>query len=501
MNQAFSEPQHQSKIGILVMFFDSVRHFLRALWPLLVVWIFNRSALGGGYIFIGTLTVFALLSVYAYFRFVNFTFWIDEPREEFIISEGVFNKTKTVIKLDRIQQVNITQSLIQRIINVYALEIDTAGSNKQEGSIKAVSHGLAIALKQRLLENDLKTRETGPAIMAETQAQTIRPFMSIGISSLLKVGITSNYLKSFWLIFVFLVTMYDNLRHIFDSEVINREKVSNYVEQNMAMTSIGIVIMFFLALILAINLVRTIVRYYGYKITRQSGSLMMSFGLINKKSTIIKPEKVQTVTITRNFFQKKMDILNVRIRQAAGGSDHHGRMRENALEIPGCNENERDALLRLLFDVLPEKGVMLRPNFRKLGFSIFLTIVLPLGLFFTVAHWQLRLTGFSYLAAIYAVLALTVLCFGFSNYRLFIHDRFIIKQSGAWDISHEILEPGKIQAISVSQLFWHKSVDIAYLTLHTAGGNISFQLGNYTTIKEYVNLWLYRIEESNSNWM
>jgi putative membrane protein len=99
------------------------------------------------------------------------------------------------------------------------------------------------------------------------------------------------------------------------------------------------------------------------------------------------------------------------------------------------------------------------------------------------------------------VLFVGIVYFSFRNNRLFINDDFIIRQSGAWDVDNEIIEPGKIQAITTSQLFWHKSVDIGSITIHTAGGNISFQLGNFTTIKQYVNLWLYEMETSDSNWM
>jgi putative membrane protein len=91
--------------------------------------------------------------------------------------------------------------------------------------------------------------------------------------------------------------------------------------------------------------------------------------------------------------------------------------------------------------------------------------------------------------------------FKFSNNRLFINNDFIIKQSGAWDIKKEIIEPSKIQAISTSQLFWHKKLNIGSITLHTAGGDIAFQLGDYTQLKQYINRWLYEIETSDSNWM
>jgi putative membrane protein len=91
--------------------------------------------------------------------------------------------------------------------------------------------------------------------------------------------------------------------------------------------------------------------------------------------------------------------------------------------------------------------------------------------------------------------------FKFRNSRLFIEDDFIILQSGAWDISNKIIEPNRIQAITTSQLFWHKNINIGSLTLHTAGGNIAFQLGDFEKIQQYVNLWLYRLEKSDSNWM
>ncbi len=101
----------------------------------------------------------------------------------------------------------------------------------------------------------------------------------------------------------------------------------------------------------------------------------------------------------------------------------------------------------------------------------------------------------------YVVLMTVLQYFKFKNYRLYIHPEFIIKTSGAWDVSEAIILPQKIQAITTSQLFWHKKADIGSVVLHTAGGNISFQLANYTVLKEHINRWLYELETSNSNWM
>jgi putative membrane protein len=156
----------------------------------------------------------------------------------------------------------------------------------------------------------------------------------------------------------------------------------------------------------------------------------------------------------------------------------------------------------LLFYQLPEKGMMLQPNWRKLGFSIFLFIVLPIIGFFLFGNYvEKSALEYANFSIVYAIFIGLILYFGYRNYRLFVNDDFIIKQSGAWDIENEIIEWKKIQAITTSQLFWHKPINVGSLTLHTAGGNIAFHLGNYNVIKEYVNLWLYKIETSDSNWM
>jgi len=194
-----------------------------------------------------------------------------------------------------------------------------------------------------------------------------------------------------------------------------------------------------------------------------------------------------------------MNILELKIKQATSGEKEE---RKSVIEIPGCNEMESNEILKLLFLKTPEKGIMLKPNFRKLVFSIFLSIILPLAGFFAFGKYvQPRFLDFVYLVPLYVFFVGSIVYFGFKNNRLFVNDNFIIKQSGAWDIDNKIIEPGKIQAITTSQLFWHKSADIGSITIHTAGGNLSFQLGNYSKIKQYVNLWLYQLETSDSNWM
>ncbi|WP_313807607.1 PH domain-containing protein [Flavobacterium sp.] len=501
----FNQPQRQSLIGVLVMFTDTLQKIIRGMWPILVVWIFKFNQMNKLYIGLGVLAVVVLVGIIAYLQYLNFTFFIDEENDEFIINKGVLNKSKIAIQLHKIQQVNINQTLIQKIIGVHALDVDTAGSNKKEVSIRAISHDLAIALKTRLLSESHKVTVDDSA--NETVSSNEEPFIKIGFPSLLKIGITSNYVRSFFLILAFFFTIYENVNQFLRSAEVDGaadavdEKIDGFINANMAIYSGLIFLLVIFALIIIVNLVRTIIRYFDFKIAKQNRSLVLSYGLLNTKNTIIRPEKVQIVALSQNWLQKKMNVLNIKIKQASG-NENNPENKKSAIEIPGCNAVEKDEILKLLFSQIPQNGEKLLPNWRYLLFPTIFYIIIPVAilLFFVLKTDWISVEYLTFLP-FYLAFVLVMLYFSFRHYRLFVNEQYIIKQSGAWDIDREIIEPHKIQSIKVSQLFWHKSVNIGSLTITTAGGSFSFRLANFDTVKALANLWLYQVETTDKNWM
>jgi putative membrane protein len=146
--------------------------------------------------------------------------------------------------------------------------------------------------------------------------------------------------------------------------------------------------------------------------------------------------------------------------------------------------------------------VMLRPNFRKMIFPTFFGLFLPLGVYFWSAYmYEPELYNIILLIPVYTLFVMAVIYFGFRNNRLFVNDGFIIKQGGAWDIDNDFLEPHKIHTVSLTQYFWQKGSDVGIVSLHTAGGTISFGLANYTRLKQLANYWLYQVETTEKHWM
>jgi putative membrane protein len=504
MNNDFSKPQKQSLVGVVIMFGNTFQKAIRALFPLLLIWAFQIDKLNKLYFAIGAGAVFILIGVIAYLRYLNFTFQLDEQNQEFVIRDGIWNKSRVAIPLDRIQQVNINQSVLQRIIGVHQLEVDTAGSGNQEVSIKAISHDLAIALKERLLEDSYKGRQ---AVTDEEEAPADRnsrqtPFIQISFLSLFKTGITSNYTRTIGLLIAFLITSMQYIDDVITYSGYEEDTFDKYITPEVLLRFLAFIIVAVMALILLLNLTRTIIRFFGFKITKQQDVLLLSYGLLNTKNTIIRPHKVQIVTVASNYFQKKLNVYDLRIKQAINLEASNNQQKKTAIEIPGCNENERDTLLKFLLGKVPEKGAMLKPNFRKMIFPSFFFIIVPLciysGLGYTVAPELLYGILF---VPVYVVFVGLLIYFNFRHSRLFTTSEFIIKQSGAWDIGNECFSPDKINTISLTQYFWQRSSNVGIVKLYTAGDTISFGLANYSRLKELVNQWLYLVETSGKKWM
>ena len=90
------------------------------------------------FIFLGVV-VGGPVYLYNHVEYMSFTFELAE--HEFIIRQGVITRHTTVIPYNRIQNINTTRTLLERILGLASLQIETAGSNPHtsEGELPGVS--------------------------------------------------------------------------------------------------------------------------------------------------------------------------------------------------------------------------------------------------------------------------------------------------------------------------------------------------------------------------
>jgi len=501
LEQDFNTPQRQSAVGIVVMFANTLQKFLRNFWALLIVLIYKMPAIALVFVFLGVVFTLLLIGVIAYLQYLNFTFFLDQDKQEFVVQHGVLDKKRISISLDKIQQVNIDQSVLQRLIGVYSLDIDTAGSGSKEVSIKAIDHKSAQILKEKLLKKQTIKSEVIPnnPILEGQEKESIR----INFLSLLKFGITSNYGRSLGILTAFFFTVYDKIKNFAQTEILSEAQIELYINRG---SKFGFLILFFILffVVFVINLTRIILKYYDLKIIKQQNSLALSFGLLAKKNTLLNPKKIQIVSYVQNFFQRKMNVLKMKIKQASSQEVQESKRKNesSSIEIIGVNELEKNTILQIIYNKAITKETVFKPNYRFVFRGLYLGVLFPIFVFlFFVVFLNKELIFLYPFIILYIVIVSLFVYFRFLNHRLFVGSDFVVKKSGAWDVEHEVLESYKIQAITTKQYFWHKRSDVGHLILHTASGDIYFRFAKFSELNKQINHWLYQVETSTKYWM
>ncbi|RZK82240.1 MAG: hypothetical protein EOO92_02480 [Pedobacter sp.] len=499
----FSTPRRQSATGIIVMFANSLQQIVRNLAIPVIVLIFKAGVGFLAYIILGLVVLTILIGVFAYFQYKAFTYYLDEEQEKFVINEGVFVKTNLTIHLDKIQQVNINQSLLQRIIGIYTLQIDTAGSDKKEGSIKAIDKQSAEELKRRLLDGsaDASFEKNSSAELVENVSERSIPFLKLSPLTLLKIGATSNYGQTIALVVAFLAAGIQSLKDINEIFDVDREQVGAAIQQGATFVSICILIVMVLIFLLIINIIRTFIKYFDFEVLKQKDSLVVNSGLFAKKNTFLNAHRVQISIYTQNFFQRKMNMLDMRMTQNAAVAEPNKQNKSSDIEIPGCDSSERDKILRMIFDEVPALGAQLIPNYRFVFLSVIIWMFIPLVIFSIVGYNNQATLSYTPVFIAYLLGVAILLYYSYKNHRLYVSDKHIVKKQGIWDVDHQIILPHKIQAITIKQMLWHRKANIGHITCHTAAGNISFYFGDYDYLKVLMNYWLYQVESSEKDWM
>ena len=485
----YSVFRKQSKVGALVFLFDSIRknavNFLFILIPTgfdLLVFI------------IVSLFFVLILAIYAYINYYYFEYSFDFERSEFLIKKGWLKKTKLSVPFEKIQQVNINQNIIHKIFSLYEIQMDTAGSKDTEVDIKAVSRKIADDFKEisetikksisKNIDNEMEHEES----------------LEIDLLTLVKTGLTSQYFETLG---AMIALFFVGVGFLNDLEIDYAPAIVDFYDKtdfNLFVISIAIFIVIYI--VLMVNLCLTLIKYYGYKALKKLQNLEVKYGLIQTKSILLSPIKVQEFRSTQNWIQKKINLCNVRISQASS-MNVAAPNRRNIVDVPGCSNEQMDKLFDFIYDDKINDEIVVRPSIRKflINFSFF--TLLPTIIFIVLINNIAFLDNAYFLnfVIIYFILSSFSAWRFYRNSILFYSKNFIRIQSGFWDIKTKTIENYKIQSVMLYQAFWHKRFNLGSIILLTAGGMSYISTCNYEVLKKITNNVIYKVETSKKRWM
>jgi len=497
----FEVPQRQSEIGILLIFLTRIFNLLKGFWAVIIYLLFTGSGdINLIYIVLGLGVISMLVLFYSFVYYRKFLFHIDYKNQEFVLQKGVFNTEDITIPFDRIQQVYTKRSILQRILNVNSFVIETAGSKKEEISIKAISNEkanqlLAILIKAKDKYSEKITDSESTGTTSENQLWTHK----LSFLSLLKIGISTNYLRGLALIAAFFSTIYNELRSVSEehSEIIQKylDQLPGAMESVSIFLLIAILVLFLSVLI---TVAEVFIKYFNLKLTQTKNSLELEMGLKTNTKVSLQPRRVQLFQVITNPVQKWMNLYEVHISVA----NSENQLQKSKIKIPGLDQATVAKVKSFLYsDEASAFERTFSPDRILLVRRLIIALVPALFSYFLVSFVDaISFTTWLMLAGLYAVIALIWQTLMFRSLKLIVSEAFIFKKYGVWNKKEERLEIYKIQSISVFQPLWYEKKNLVNIIFHTAGGDISFRTVNKNVLP-YINYMFYKIESNSRSWM
>lgn len=496
-NINFTEWQLQSELGTIVSFLLLLKKNARGMILLTIYFLFKFSWYQYFWIIIGWVLLIVILGLFAYLSYKNIRYKIDPDRNEFLLNKGIINKTQNIIQLDNIIQVNIDQSFIQRLAGVYSVEIETAGSGKNEAIIEALDKEVAFALKESLLKdkqevNVENTKETN-YVNQSLDISDKTNILAIGPWQLIKYAFTADYARSVLILLGISISFFSRILEyvgqFYDYEE-NVESLFYYIYDSSHFIIICLAI-----IIIAIffNGIRNVFTYFQMKLKIEDQSTWISYGLFARKNTVLQNNRTQTFTIQKNYFQQLLNVEKIQIEQTSNNIDTDKKAK---IKIVGIEPEQSRELFAQVFDKpyqLPPIYQKSNPRWMILPFNILivvpfliLTILIYIG---AIPFWAIYAMG------VYAVLMTLSIRFYWKNYSLFVDNNFLVKRTKFWTIKDQWIPIDKVQSIYVQQYFWHRRLGIGNIVITTAGGDMNFRMADYSHILALSNYLLFRIEQ------
>ncbi len=403
---------------------------------------------------------------YEVFRYRLFTYEL--TAETLNIESGVLFRREREIPLGRIQNVDMTRSIIQRALGIAAVGIETAGGSSTEATLQFVSHREAenlqegIRTKKRRLESESVPSEEAVHEGATETAEEAKAevLFELDDESLVLYSLLSFDPRVLSILFVIVPTI--------------SPFASPYVEgQGIALLFLfGVVALVLSALsVWLLSAFARFVGYYGFTLTRVGQELRYERGLLQRYDGSIPEEKIQTVVIEENVLMRYFDYASLSIETAGYGP---GAASGSESAVPLARKGD---LLKLARDVEPFGELEFdRPApvaRRRYTFRYTLAVTAIVGIGFAVNRFLMPVPWYG-LGILYVFVP-------FGARKKWAHrgwgltDGYIATRNGFWRRRTQVVPDDRVQTVidrrSLFQRRWH--IGTVVIDTASSGGFVS----------------------------
>ncbi|HEU5286510.1 MAG TPA: PH domain-containing protein [Sphingomicrobium sp.] len=451
------------------------------LHPLFLLTGLGRSLRGmaGGYAFIGYLAVSgrastALIAAVVLLAFLAASLFVYWTRFEFRVGSseirvdsGIFSRTHRSIPFDRIQDVDISQGPVARLLDIAKVKFETGGS-AGAGEDEGVLHAIPLERAQELRAL-VRSRRSAADEPVPTTAEAERPpVFAMDLPRVLLAGVFNFSLA----LFAGLIGATQTFGEMLGFDPLSRsfwlgllragDPIADYIlAHRVAAAFAGAVLLVLIGL--ATGIVRTLLREYGFRLDRTEVGLRRRRGLLTRTDVTLPARRAQAAIVGTGPLRDSLGWRDLKLQSLAsddgGGGDH--------VVAPLATDEEAGAILAEL-GWRPLSGTT---DWKRVSSVYVWTLAIglsPLLLAAALASTQAPNSA----VAIAVLLALLVI--RWRGWRRTLYaldgDRLLIR-SGWWRRRTVILPLARIQSIDLTESFVSRWFGIAGLAFGVAGGS------------------------------
>lgn len=481
-------PQRQSAAGLLVIIYKAILSILRFAWPFLLLAIFSRENREVNRYEVIAIVLSGFVLVKSMVEFFYFRFYIHE--ENLVIRKGFLSRKVITIPLAKIQSVRIEQNILHQVLDVAKLSLDTAGSEKTEAEIDAITLRKAESFRQFLLESEKIGSD------AEMEKRNVNvPIIKLASSDLLKLGISANHIQAFFIVFAFAVSMLQNLEEIFGNDVINIVKESSS-DVDLTFRTIAVLIIMVMIVSIAVSMIRIVLNYFDFECNETSQGFRIKSGLVNTKQNLVPFSKIQYISWDANWIRRKIGLYMLEFHQA----QNEQAKRKQRVRLPVTRIEFIKKLLKPYHEEVQPVAHSSHSIHKVYPWRRMLISGIPTAILLsTFAYFWIGSYGLFFLLWIpYSFIASSVYQ---KKFRLYISPEAFQVNRGAWGKESQVAQWYKIQYLQVRQSIYQRRRNLATIMIHTAGGHIRIPYVTLELARTFQNYAVYKLESSRLQWI
>ncbi len=421
-----------------------------------------------GPILLGVLGIGMLVAWLTWYRF-SYQIGAEEMR----ISSGVLNRNTRSIPYERIQDVNVEQKLLARLLGLAAVKLETGSAgNGNDGELNAVS----LAEAERL-RDVIRRRKAGladqPAASVDSEAavavQEAAPIFAMDNRRIFIAGLFNFSL----VIFALLGAVFQNADFLVPDDFYTSDFWLTRVDSGKSFAQIGIMAQIIGALAalaglifigMATGIIRTFFREYGFRLDRTENGFRRRRGLTTLTDMAMPLHRIQAASIITGPIKKRWDWHILKFQSLA--SD--GKNESDHAVAPLAHPHEIDRIMAEP-GIVRETAAPFAPVTKAYwgvpaaGFAVLLALVSAALAIFA----DLRLLGL--LVLIVPITAILWLRWRHHTYVLANGQLFV--REGFWQQKLTILPVRKVQSVDIAQSFLGRAFGHASVVIGVAGGS------------------------------